>query len=224
MRTSLVRNPFISPEIIDPKFVINMLFDTMTSSRLIYATTPFDADVARCWLVSCALGLHLTKAAKAGSLGGASGSGAGMAERDVPGDCASGKSRKRKNAVGRRNGGLRSDDVRGRSYAPRDQTLEVRVASRRAGLSVMSTVTNRGQVRWKVFEGAMNAGILLDFLKRHDQRYAQQEGVSDVRQPEGSSRQAGQGVVGRAWRQERGVLYLSMPLTPHAQFMQNNAI
>jgi transposase len=30
----------------------------------------------------------------------------------------------------------------------------------------MSTVTNRGQVRWKVFEGAMNAGTLLDFLKR----------------------------------------------------------
>ncbi|MEX3592419.1 MAG: hypothetical protein VB140_05350 [Burkholderia sp.] len=40
LRTSLVRNPFISPEIIDPKFVINMLFDTMTSSRLIDATTP----------------------------------------------------------------------------------------------------------------------------------------------------------------------------------------
>ncbi|KAF1005891.1 MAG: IS630 family transposase ISCARN25 [Burkholderia gladioli] len=40
------------------------------------------------------------------------------------------------------------------------------VASRRERLSVMSTVTNRGQVRWKVFEGAINADILLDFLKR----------------------------------------------------------
>ncbi|KST74373.1 transposase [Burkholderia humptydooensis] len=40
------------------------------------------------------------------------------------------------------------------------------MASRREGLSVMSTVTNRGQVRWKVFEGAMNADILPDFLKR----------------------------------------------------------
>ncbi|WP_080492205.1 IS630 family transposase [Burkholderia ubonensis] len=62
--------------------------------------------------------------------------------------------------------GLRSDDVRGRSYAPIGKTPERRVASRREGLSVMSTVTNRGQVRWKVFEGAMNADILLDFLKR----------------------------------------------------------
>ncbi|MBF3390518.1 transposase [Burkholderia pseudomallei] len=62
--------------------------------------------------------------------------------------------------------GLRSDDVRGRSYAPIGKAPERRVASRREGLSVMSTVTNRGQVRWKVFEGAMNADILLDFLKR----------------------------------------------------------
>ncbi|MEX3592325.1 MAG: hypothetical protein VB140_04560, partial [Burkholderia sp.] len=41
LRTSLVRNPFISPEVIDPKFVINMPVDTIASSRLIYATTPF---------------------------------------------------------------------------------------------------------------------------------------------------------------------------------------
>ncbi|XDJ35015.1 MAG: hypothetical protein V3Q69_05615 [Burkholderia sp.] len=40
MRTSLVRNPFISPEIIDPKFVINMPVDAIASSRSIYATTP----------------------------------------------------------------------------------------------------------------------------------------------------------------------------------------
>jgi transposase len=62
--------------------------------------------------------------------------------------------------------GLRSDDVRGRSYAPMGKTPERRVMSRREGLSVMSTVTNQGKVRWKVFEGAMNTGILLDFPKR----------------------------------------------------------
>ncbi|KAF1012336.1 MAG: hypothetical protein E5299_01199 [Burkholderia gladioli] len=52
------------------------------------------------------------------------------------------------------------------SYAPFGKTPERHVASRREGLSVMSTATNRFQVRWKVFEGAMNADILLDFLKR----------------------------------------------------------
>ncbi|TSE28806.1 DDE superfamily endonuclease [Tepidimonas charontis] len=62
--------------------------------------------------------------------------------------------------------GLRSDDVRGRSYAPAGKTPVIRVRQRREGLSVMSTVTNRGKVRWKVFEGAMNAAILIDFMKR----------------------------------------------------------
>ena len=62
--------------------------------------------------------------------------------------------------------GLRSDDVRGRTYAPAGKTPEIRVAQRREGLSVMSTVTNRGTMRWKVFEGAMNADILIDFMKR----------------------------------------------------------
>lgn len=62
--------------------------------------------------------------------------------------------------------GLRGDDVRGRSYAPIGQTPEIRVPNKREGLSVMFTVTNRGKVRWKVFEGAMNADILIDFMKR----------------------------------------------------------
>lgn len=40
--------------------------------------------------------------------------------------------------------GLRSDDVRGRSYAPAGKKPEIRVTNGREGLSVMSTVTNRG--------------------------------------------------------------------------------
>ena len=62
--------------------------------------------------------------------------------------------------------GLRSDDVRGRGYAPVGQTPVVRVNNNRHGLSVISTVTNKGQMRWKIFEGALNTDILPDFLKR----------------------------------------------------------
>jgi transposase len=62
--------------------------------------------------------------------------------------------------------GLRSDDVRGRGYAPRGRTPVVRVNNKREGLSIISTVTNQGKVRWKVFEGAMNADVLIDFFKR----------------------------------------------------------
>jgi hypothetical protein len=42
--------------------------------------------------------------------------------------------------------GLRSDDVRGRSYSPQGQTPVIRVNNKRHGLSVISTVTNKGQM------------------------------------------------------------------------------
>ena len=62
--------------------------------------------------------------------------------------------------------GMRSDDVRGRSYAPKGETPVVRVPNKRHGLSIISTVTNKGQMRWRIFDGAMNSDILIDFFKR----------------------------------------------------------
>lgn len=62
--------------------------------------------------------------------------------------------------------GLRSDDVRGRGFAPPGQTPVVRVNNKRHGLSVISSVTNKGAMRWKIFEGALNAAIFIDFMKR----------------------------------------------------------
>jgi transposase len=62
--------------------------------------------------------------------------------------------------------GLRSDDVRGRGYAPKGQTPMLRVPAKREGLSVISTVTNKGEMRWRIYSGAMNAKILTAFLER----------------------------------------------------------
>ncbi len=62
--------------------------------------------------------------------------------------------------------GLRSDDVRGRCFAPKGETPVIRVSSKRAGLSIISTVTNKGRMRWKIFDGALNSDILIDFLRR----------------------------------------------------------
>jgi transposase len=62
--------------------------------------------------------------------------------------------------------GLRSDDVRGRGYAPRVQTPVVRVNRKHQGLSVISTVTNKGQMRWHVYEDGMNGKRLIGFLQR----------------------------------------------------------
>jgi hypothetical protein len=33
-------------------------------------------------------------------------------------------------------------------------------------VSVISTVTNKGQMRWRIFDGALNTSILIDFLHR----------------------------------------------------------
>lgn len=62
--------------------------------------------------------------------------------------------------------GLRSDDVRGRNFAPRGETPVVRVCQNRENLGLISTVTNRGHARWMIFEGAMHAALLLDFFRR----------------------------------------------------------
>jgi transposase len=62
--------------------------------------------------------------------------------------------------------GLRSDDVRGRGYAPPGRAPEVRVNHRRANLGLISAVTNKGELRWMVLDGAITAPDLLRFLTR----------------------------------------------------------
>jgi len=62
--------------------------------------------------------------------------------------------------------GLRSDDVRGRSYAPRGRTPVVRPCHKRANLGVISAVTNQGKLRWMVLRKAISAPVLISFLGR----------------------------------------------------------
>ena len=42
----------------------------------------------------------------------------------------------------------------------------MRVNNKRHGLSVISTATNKGEMRWRIFDGALNASIMVDFMKR----------------------------------------------------------
>ena len=62
--------------------------------------------------------------------------------------------------------GLRSDDVRGRGYAPPGRKPEVRVNHKRASLGLISAVTNKGELRWMVLDGAIKAPDLLRCLAR----------------------------------------------------------
>jgi hypothetical protein len=62
--------------------------------------------------------------------------------------------------------GLRSDDVRGRSFAPRGETPVVRPCHWREKVEVMSAVTNKGAVRWMILQQAMNPTLLIGLMQR----------------------------------------------------------
>ena len=62
--------------------------------------------------------------------------------------------------------GLRSDDVRGRSFAPVGQPMVVQVPGRRFGCNVISALTNKGEMSFMVFEGRFQAPNFIAFCER----------------------------------------------------------
>jgi transposase len=56
-------------------------------------------------------------------------------------------------------------DVRGRSYAKRGKTPVVYAPGSRAKLSMISTVTNKGEACWEIIDGNFNVDRLLSFLQ-----------------------------------------------------------
>jgi len=62
--------------------------------------------------------------------------------------------------------GVRADDVRGRSYAPRGRTPVVRVCQTRIKLSLITAVTNKGKLRWMIVDGAVDGPTFIRFLER----------------------------------------------------------
>lgn len=62
--------------------------------------------------------------------------------------------------------GLRSDDVRGRGYAPVGQPSVVRVPGKRFGCNVISALTNKGEMSFMVFEGRFQADTFIGFCER----------------------------------------------------------
>ncbi len=60
---------------------------------------------------------------------------------------------------------LVNTDVRGRGYAPAGQTpVAYAVGGTRQKLSMIATVTNRGQTRWMIIDEAFNSDRLIEFL------------------------------------------------------------
>ena len=55
--------------------------------------------------------------------------------------------------------------VRGRSYAPKGKTPVAYAPGTRQKLSMISTVTNKGQARWMIIDGNFGADRLIEFLE-----------------------------------------------------------
>jgi len=62
--------------------------------------------------------------------------------------------------------GLRNDCQHERGYAPKGKTPVIELNAKRESINMISAVTNQGKVRFRLFEGTMNADLLIDFMKR----------------------------------------------------------
>jgi transposase len=62
--------------------------------------------------------------------------------------------------------GISNQDQIGRSYAPRGRTPVVRRTAKRVTQSMISAVSNRGLMRFMLYEGALNADRFIAFLRR----------------------------------------------------------
>jgi transposase len=62
--------------------------------------------------------------------------------------------------------GISNQDQTGRSYAPKGRTPVVRRTARRVTRSLIAAVSNRGLMRFMLYEGALNADGFVAFLRR----------------------------------------------------------
>ena len=62
--------------------------------------------------------------------------------------------------------GLRSDHVAGTSYAPMGQTPIIRATGQRFGCNMISAITNRGHLAFRVFRGKFDGRLFVQFMRR----------------------------------------------------------
>ncbi|MFM7461793.1 MAG: IS630 family transposase [Burkholderiales bacterium] len=60
---------------------------------------------------------------------------------------------------------LSNTDVRGRSFAPKGKTPVALHPAKREHLSMISSVSNQGRMRWMIIEGSFNSDRLIEFMR-----------------------------------------------------------
>jgi hypothetical protein len=61
---------------------------------------------------------------------------------------------------------IKAGDVRGRGYAPKGKAPVVNRTEKKENVSMVSAITNRGKVFWKLHEGGISGGKVINFVKR----------------------------------------------------------
>ena len=62
--------------------------------------------------------------------------------------------------------GIRMDDQDGHSYSMKGHTPVIPGSGQRSRCSLMSAITNRGRLCFRVFKGQLNSDVFIDFLRR----------------------------------------------------------
>jgi len=62
--------------------------------------------------------------------------------------------------------GVRNDESSGRGYAPKGKTPIIRLNANRKSISMISSITNQGKLRFMVYKDAMNADLFTKFMGR----------------------------------------------------------
>lgn len=62
--------------------------------------------------------------------------------------------------------GVRNDENSGRGYAPKGKTPIIRLNANRKSISMISSITNQGKLRFMVYKDAMNADLFTKFMGR----------------------------------------------------------
>ena len=62
--------------------------------------------------------------------------------------------------------GLRNNCQHERGYAPKGKTPVIKLNANSHSINMISAITNQGKVRFRIFEGTMNADVLIDFMMR----------------------------------------------------------
>jgi hypothetical protein len=77
--------------------------------------------------------------------------------------------------------GIHTEQIIGRSYAPKGKTLKIKTAGSKLKLNVISSLSNEGIMKFMICIKTMNCQLFIRFMKQHIQSSAGQKVIFNSR-------------------------------------------